>query len=178
VDHRGHVELAQLLVERVPVLVDQRRIGPHAAGGIGVEVDADEAELVHHALELRDAVPGRHAGELRQLPDADEVVRQELADAVDEVVADACPFLAQLLGADVMRHAAGPRREHRQVAAALALETDLRLHAPDQHLVADAEVGGTGTARRVRQPRELLVAECVQRRRLGGVVAVDVNDHG
>ena len=34
-----------------------------------------------------------------------------------------------------------------------------------------------GLARRIGEPGELLVAEREQRRRLGGVVAVDVDDH-
>ena len=45
VDHRRHVELDHLLVDRVPVAIGERRPGPHAAARIGVEVAADEAEL-------------------------------------------------------------------------------------------------------------------------------------
>ena len=52
VDHRRHVELDHLFVERIPVLVGERRRGPVAAGRIGVQVAADEPELVDAALEL------------------------------------------------------------------------------------------------------------------------------
>ena len=74
VDHRRHVELDHLLVERIPLAVGQRRVGPVAARRIGVQVAADEAELLDAALELGDAVRGRDAGRLRQLADADEVL--------------------------------------------------------------------------------------------------------
>ena len=52
VDHRRHVELDHLFVERIPLPVGQRRRGPVAARRIGVQVAADEAELVDAALEL------------------------------------------------------------------------------------------------------------------------------
>ena len=78
VDHRRHVELDHLLVERIPVLVGQRRILPVAARRIGVQVAADEAELLDAALELGDAVGRRHAGVLRQLAHADEVLRKSV----------------------------------------------------------------------------------------------------
>ena len=45
-DHRRHVECHQLLVERIPVAIGQRRRGPVAARRVGVQVAADEAELV------------------------------------------------------------------------------------------------------------------------------------
>ena len=58
--------------------------------------------------------------------DADEVLRIELADAVDQVVAVLGPVQARRRIADVMRHGRGARREDRHVAAALALELQLR----------------------------------------------------
>jgi hypothetical protein len=63
----------------------------------------------------------RLALRLRQLADADEVLREQRADAMDEVVADLRPFLADREVADVMAHARGARREDREVGAALAL---------------------------------------------------------
>jgi hypothetical protein len=107
---------------------------------------------------------------LRQLGDAGEVVGQERAEAVDQVVADGGPAPARRLGADVVRHAGGAWREDRQVAAAVALELQLRLHALDHLLVADAELGGALRARRPRrvgQGGELLVAKHLERLRLG-----------
>ena len=123
VDHRRHVELDHLLVERIPVTVGQRRRGPVTARRIGIEVAADEAELAHAALraratELRD----RHAGRLRQLADADEVLGIQIDDALDQVVAGARPGLRDRLVADVMRHRRRARREDRDVGAALALQ--------------------------------------------------------
>jgi hypothetical protein len=96
---------------------------------------------------------------------------------VDEVVADARPFLAHRLAADVVRHARGARREDGEVAAALLLQPELRLHALDEYLVADPQVARQRPARRVGQAGELLVAELLQRRRLGRVVTVNVDDH-
>ncbi len=120
---------------------------------------------------------GEIARMLRQLADADEIVGQQRADAVDEVVADARPHFSGLLGADVMGHAGGARREDRQVAAALPLQLQLRLDALPQRIVADAEVRRRRPAHRIGEPGQLLVAEPVQRLRLGRVVAVNVDDH-
>ena len=179
VDHRRHVELDHLLVERIPVPVGQRRVGPVAVGRIGVEVAADEAELQDAALELLDAVRRRHARRLRQLADADEVLRVERDGPMDQVVADARPFGAGRRGARMMRHAAGARREDRQVGAALLLEGDLvGLEAGAQLVVGDAEIGRQRLQRRVDEPGELAVAEPRQRRRSRGEVAVAVDDHG
>ena len=75
VNHRRHVELDHLLVERIPVAVGERRRRPMAARRVGIQVAADEAELVHAALELADRMRDRHARRLRQLADADEVRR-------------------------------------------------------------------------------------------------------
>ena len=54
VDHRRHVELDHLLVDRVPVAIGERRPVPPAAAGVGVQVAADEAQFVHAALEFLD----------------------------------------------------------------------------------------------------------------------------
>ena len=153
-DHGRHVKLAQLLIDRVPMRVGQRRAGPVSARRVGVEVNADKPQLIHDALKLGDAVPGRHAGKLRQLADTDEVVRQQRTQAMDQVVADSRPLFAHRFGADVMRHACGTRREDCQVTAAVFLQLELRLHALNQNLVTDVqagEVGHRGTASRVGQ---------------------------
>ena len=126
VHHRRHVELDDLLVERIPPAVGERRLLPVAARRIGVQVAADEPQLVDAALELGDAVLGRHARRLGQLADADEVVGVERAHAADQVVAHARPFEARRRVADVVRHHARARREDRDVGAALALHLELR----------------------------------------------------
>ena len=122
VDHRRHVELDHLLVERIPVLVGERRVVPVAAGRVGVEVAADEAELVDAALAARrSAILRRHARRLRQLADADEVLREERRRRGGS---GRCRCSVQcvltLRVADVVRHAGGARREDREVGAALA----------------------------------------------------------
>src|SRR5205823_3881950 len=64
VDHGRHLELAELLVERVPPLVGERRIGPVAASRIRVQVYANKSQA-GEALELGDAVLRRDARVLR-----------------------------------------------------------------------------------------------------------------
>ena len=54
-DHGRDVVLHHLLVDRVPVAVAQGRRGPVPARRIGVEVDADVAELRDAFLQLRNA---------------------------------------------------------------------------------------------------------------------------
>ena len=177
-NHRGHVELDHLLVERIPPAVGERRIGPIAAGRIGVEVAADEAELVDAALELCDAVGRRHARRLRQLADADEVSRVERADAMDQVVADARSMPGSSLRRRVVRHAGRARREDRHVGAALALELELRaLEALADFVVGDADVRRGRPPRRVRRAPTAGDRETHGACRRGRVVAVAVDDH-
>src|SRR6185295_9361993 len=61
--------------------------------------------------------------------------------------------------------------------AAFPLQFQLRLDALRQLFIGDAQFAGGRLAHVVRKPRELLVAEREQLLRLGGVVAVDVDDH-
>ncbi len=178
VDHRRHVELDHLLVERVPPAVGQRRLLPVPARRIRVQVAADHPELVHAALELGDAALGLHARRLRQLADADEVVRVELAHAVDEVVAQHRPLAARRLVADVVRHEARARREDRDVGPALALHLELRvLEALADLVVADDELGALRRLRRVVERGDLPLAPRLELRGCGRVVAVAVDDH-
>ena len=72
VHHGGDVELDHLLVEPIPVPIGERWRRPVAAGRIGIEIAADEAELHDAPLELHDRVVQRRAGPLRQLADAGE----------------------------------------------------------------------------------------------------------
>ena len=176
-DHRRDVELDHLLVDRIPEAVGERRVGPEAAGRVRVEVAADEAELVHAALELVAAVRRRDARRLRQLADADEVLRVELRQAVDGVVAEDRPLAAGVGGADVVGHAAGPRREDRDVRAALALELELRaLDALAELVVRDLQGRPRRRLRRVLQGVDLALAPVEKLLRLGRVVAVTVDD--
>ena len=57
---------------------------------IGIEIAADEIELADAALELADAIPRRHARRLRQLADADEILREKLAYAAESPLLTCC----------------------------------------------------------------------------------------
>ncbi len=178
VHHRRHVELDDLLVQRIPPAVGERRLLPVPARRIGIEVAADEPQLVDAALELGNAILGAHARRLGQLADADEVVGVERAHAADEVVAHARPLEARGFVADVVRHEARPRREERDVGAALALHPELRaLEALPDLVVADDERGAGGRLARVADRGDLLLAPGLERRRRRRVVSVTVDDH-
>ena len=86
-DMRGHVELAELLVERIPVAVAERgRLRAAVFIRVRIEQAAREAERLHHALELGQHVADGLARGLRQAADANELVRHQLDGAADDVV--------------------------------------------------------------------------------------------
>ena len=149
-----------------------------AAGRIGIEIAADEAEFLDAAFELADAGLRIDAGRLRQLAHADEIVRIEVADAVDQLVADLRPHQADAGIADVMGHAHRARRKDGQIGAALALEPELgALNAGAQFVVADAQRRRRRPLRRILQRRDLTLAEIVELVRFGRVMTVAVDDH-
>ena len=87
-DVRRHVELAELLVERIPIAVaERRRLDAGVLVRIGIEQAADKAELVDAARELRQRALDRIAGDLRQARDAEEFAGIHLRLPVDDVVA-------------------------------------------------------------------------------------------
>src|SRR5215475_8399461 len=177
-DHRWHVELDHLLVERIPPFVGERRRVEIAARGIRIEIAPDEAEFLDAALELLDRRRRRLALRLWQLAHADEVLRKQRADAMDEVVADLRPFLAHCEITDVVTHAGGARREDRQIRAALALELELRaLDAGADLIVRHLEAGARRQRRLVLDRLGLVLAETVQVLGFGRVVAVTIDDH-
>src|SRR5256714_9696142 len=96
---------------------------------------------------------------------------------MNKVVGNRRPLHADRLGADVMRHASGARRKNRQITAAILLHLQLWLDASHQNVVVDREVRRRRLARGIGEPRELLVAELMERLRLGRVMTVDVDDH-
>src|ERR1017187_3236891 len=178
VHHGGHIEFHHLLVQRIPMPVGQRRGVPMTSGRVGIEVAADEAQLAHAALELCRAVGRGDAGGLRQLADTDEVLRIQLAYAVDQLVADARPLRTDRLVAEMMPRRRGPRRKYRQVGAALALQFELRfLEAVADLIVADARALQRCRALRACEPAKLRIAKRLQRSRRGRVVAMAVDDH-
>ncbi len=175
VDHRRHVELAHDLVDREPVLVGQRRMGEMPATRIGVEVAADEAELLDAAAQLADARGKIRLGALRQHAHAGEPLGIELGHAVDQVVAGDRPRLADRLVADMVRHRARPRREDRVVAAAFLDQAQL----VGLDRLADLVVGDRRVGRRRLAFLErglLRLAPLVVRGRSRRVVAVAVDD--
>src|ERR1035438_2179474 len=88
-------------------------------------VAADETELLHAALQFRDAVRRPHARGLQQLSYADEVPGIEPAHPVDQLIAGLRPVLAGALVADVVAHPHGTRREDGEIRPALALNPEL-----------------------------------------------------
>ena len=179
VDHGGHVQFAQFLIEGIPIAVSQGRAAPVAAGRIRVQVAANEAELMHAALQLGDAVAQRGAGGLRQLRHAHEIVRVKPGDAVDQLVAMLGPVLGGVGVADVVPHPAGPGGEDGEVRAPLRLHLQLgALQAVTDLLVGDVDQAlGAGIHGILRQRRLLGVPIFAQSVRRGGVVAVAVDDH-
>src|SRR3954468_20274952 len=91
--HRRHVELDQLLENRIPPGIGQRRFAAIAAGGVGIAIEADESVRLNAALHLVDAIGWANA-RLRQLPDPDKVLREQSANAMDELVSDERPIAA------------------------------------------------------------------------------------
>jgi hypothetical protein len=117
---------------------------------------------------------------LRQLADADEILRIERADTMDEVVADLRPFEADAFVADMVAHAGGARRENGQIGAALALQLELVLFdAFANFVVGNLQRGPCGQRRLVlgNSGRSLFLAEAMKILGLGGVMAVAIDDH-
>jgi hypothetical protein len=177
VHHRRHIEFHQLLIQRIPVAIGQRRGVPVATRGVRVEIAADETQVPDAPFELRRAVGGGHAWRLRQLAHADEIVRVQPHDAVDQIVAHAGPGEAGGLAPHVVRHRRSAWREDRQVRAAFTLQLQLSaLEALADLIVADHRAS-PGRPRRILQGGDLRVAKGLQFARGGRVVAVAVDDH-
>ena len=180
VDHRRHTELAHFFVERIPIAVGEPGAVEKAAARVGIQVAADEAELLDAARQLAHRGVDRRARRLRQLRHADEILRIELREPVDEVVAMLRPRFARRRIADVMAHPARAWAKDRDVRAALSLELELRaLDALAQLVVADFQRALLRLMLRILLEVRLLllaiVAELFRRRR---VVAVAIDDHG
>src|SRR5712691_9561799 len=150
-----------------------------SARRIGIEIAADETELVDAAFELPNAVLRIDSGRLRQLADTDEVVRVKPGEAVDQFVRYLRPFKAHAFVADMVRHAGRARREDRKTGAALALELELcAFDARAQFVIADIESGRRRLLPGVLDGGNLVLAKVMQLLRLRRVMAVAVDDHG
>src|SRR3954468_20453651 len=95
-----------------------------------------------------------------------------------QVIANLRPFQTDAFVADMVAHAGGPRREDRDVGAALALQLELRaFHALADFVIAHLQRRFRGHRRLVLDRFGLVLAKPVQVFRLGRVVAVAINDH-
>ena len=67
VHHRGNIQLDHLFVNRIPIAVRQRGSRSMASRGIGIQIAANETELVHAAFQFPDRIGRRHSRRLGQL---------------------------------------------------------------------------------------------------------------
>jgi hypothetical protein len=151
-----------------------------AAGGIGIEVDADEAVFLDALFQFGDAGLRIDAGRLRQHRRADEVVGEELRDAVAQLVADRRPGAELTLKSPMwwaMKLARGEKMVRSEPRSFIFFSW-LALDRFAQFVVADLQLGNLGHRGRVLDAGDLAVAPLFQRLGRGGVVAVDVDDHG
>jgi len=181
VDHGRDVQLTHRLVQGKPQLVVEWAPGPPTAGGIGVQVAADEAH-VDAAPEFSDGIG--HAGRridraLGQGTHRGEVGREQLADPPDEIVGVLGPEPRRRGVADVVAHAAGPRGEQSQVDAPFPLQPELIvLDAVADLIVGDGDLALVANMTSVDEQRLLLGLPVGHQLGWGrGVVAVTVDDH-
>src|SRR5882724_4437153 len=88
VNMRRYVQLAELFIERVPVVVAERRcFGAAVLVGVRIQETTDKTELLHAAFELGNRILNRIARRLRQGANADPLAGKKLHLAVDDIVA-------------------------------------------------------------------------------------------
>src|SRR5687768_15007119 len=92
---------------------------------IRIEVASDKSKFIDAALELRNRILRRNSRALRQLAHRDEVLRIEIADAIDQIIAVLGPVLAGGFISDVVAHHGSPRRKDGDIRAALPLKLQL-----------------------------------------------------
>ncbi|MCY1169168.1 hypothetical protein D9M73_91870 [compost metagenome] len=150
-----------------------------AARRIGVQVDADVAVLLNTLHQFGNAGFRVHARRLRQHGRRHKVVREKLAYAVAQFIADRSPCGRHIEVADVVRHETCTRAEDGQVGAALFHEAQLvLLYGLAQLVIADLQVADLGHHRWILDAGDLLVAPGFQSLGRCGVVTVAVNDDG
>ena len=110
VHHRRHVQFDQLLVERIPVAIDERRRGPHSARWIGIQVAPMNPKSLTHRSSSAMQLASGSLGVCGNWH-ADEVLREQRTNAMDQIVALPRPVEAGAGIADVMRHRRRARRE-------------------------------------------------------------------
>src|SRR5262249_16669293 len=108
---------------------------------VGIEIDADEAVLLHAFLELRDAGLRIDPWALRQHGRTNEIVRKELRHPVAELIADGGPLRGNRKVADMVSHEACAGAEDSQVAAPFLHQSELIvLHRVAQLRVANVQL--------------------------------------
>ena len=145
------------------------------AARIGVEVAADETQLLDAAAQLAHAGGKVRLGALRQHADADEGFGKQLRHAVDQVVAVLRPGLGHLLVADVMRHGGCARRKDRQIRTAFPDQPQLVV----LDRLADLVIRNLGIGGRILAFLEgglLLLAPLVVALGQHGVMAMAIDD--
>src|SRR5690606_3798363 len=174
------IELAQLLVERIPVsIAERRRLHTAVLVRIGIQQAALEAELRDAPLELGKRVVDRRAGDLRKARHADELVRHQLAASVDQIVRDLGPVVHDGRGPLRVHHLKRPRRDelHVDPARAHVIEMAGRRHllrVPRGENVLVVELEAAATVRASMRDEARLVSPV----RLGTRdVGVAIDDH-
>ena len=178
VDHGRHVELDQLLVDRIPPAVGERRIGPVAAGRIGIEVDADEAELRRGArargcsssAARRDAAAaGRRARNCRAA--ASQMRWMRSFDRRDHTLpVSSVPTWWAMPAARGEKMVRSLPRSFCSLSCGSTLLRSMSSVMP-RSFVAGRRIGSAS-------PASCLSRKVEKRLRLGRVMAVDVDDHG
>src|SRR5579871_5633133 len=121
--HRRNIELAELLIKRIPIAIAQAwRLDAAILERIGVDEAADEAELLDAALEFRQSDGDRLSRNLRQHADAGKAVGEHLHLAVDDVMRFLVEPLNDLPRLLAMHHLKRARRDELEIGAVLVEE--------------------------------------------------------
>lgn len=176
VDHRGNVEFDQLFVNRIPIGIGKRRIGPISARRVRIQIASNKSVFAYAALELLKRILRGYAGALRQHAGPDKIIRKQTANPINQIVAGDGPGLACRGVAQMMSHAGGTRRKNREIGAALALHPELSIADGITNLI----ICDQGTLRwlcALRMGLDLRLPPLLVLLRSRRVVTVAVDDH-
>ena len=151
-----------------------------SARRVGIEVAAHKAHFIDATFQLSDdPLSRRHAAGLRQLTNADKVVRKHLACPVNQVVAVLRPDHVHVFVAVMMIHAHRAWRKHRQVNPSLFHDAQLIVGDPFANLfISDFWSSQIRCLACFFERFNLLRAKLGNLGWRGGEVAVNVDDHG
>jgi len=176
-----HVKLDELLVERIPVFVAERRdVVVRRLARVGIQQAADESESLHAAVEFGDAILRARVGRLRQAANALESVRKKPALLRDQVVALLDEPLRNFRRLFRVHHLVRTRRKQLQVRADFLQQFQMRfagvecglVQERDHLVVADFHFSASVGAA-MREDVGLVDVERVRR----GQMAVDIDYH-